>query len=113
MEIQVAHRRDGIAVISPRGRLNMTTAIDLRDAVNTLIAAGELFVVVDLSEVDFIDSSGLGGLVSGLKRAREAGGDLRIVGPNDQARLVLQLTNLDKVLITLEDAETAFSTWGH
>jgi anti-sigma B factor antagonist len=111
LDIQVSHMPGGVAIVSPQGRLNMTSAIDLRDTINILIAGGENYLVVDLSGVEFIDSSGLGGLVSGLKRAREAGGDLRLVSPSEQARLVLELTNLDKVLMSFEDIDAAFASW--
>jgi len=111
MDIGVEHRPGGLTVLRPAGRLNMTTAMDLRQAIVALVTSGSPFVVVDLSQVDFIDSSGLGGLVSGLKTAREAGGDLRLAAPTDQVRLVLQLTNLEKVLIHFDDTELALRSW--
>ncbi|MBC7590775.1 MAG: STAS domain-containing protein [Salinibacterium sp.] len=64
---------------------------------------------VDLSDVDFIDSSGLGALIGGLKAARQAGGDLRIAAPNEQVRLVLQLTNMERVLTAYPAASSAFN----
>ena len=57
--------------------------------------------------VESIDSSGLGSLISGLKAARGAGGDLRISAPNAQVVAVLELTNLNRVLKPRESAETA------
>ena len=111
MDIGVERRPDGLTILSPAGRLNMTTALDLRQAIVTLVTSGSPFVVVDLSQVDFIDSSGLGGLVSGLKTAREAGGDLRLAAPTEQVKLVLQLTNLERVLIPFDDAELAIESW--
>jgi anti-sigma B factor antagonist len=88
----------GAAVVRPEGRLTMVTAPELRAAVADAVAAGCARVVVDLSGVEFIDSSGLGAVIGGLKTARQAGGDLRIAGPGEQVRMVLQLTNLDRVL---------------
>ena len=98
----------GIAVISLAGRLNMVSAADVRAAVSTAVAAGGTRVVVDLADVDFIDSSGLGALISGLKTARQAGGDLRIAAPNEQVRLVLQLTNMERVLSSHDSADSAY-----
>lgn len=111
MDITVERRSGGLTVLKPSGRLNMTSAIDLREAIGALVSSGDFFVVVDLSSIEFIDSSGLGGLISGLKTAREAGGDLRIAAPSEQVRLVLQLTNLERVLIQYEDAEAALASW--
>lgn len=109
MEITVERRDDGLAVVHPAGRLNMVTAGDLRELIASTITAENAHVVVDLSAVSFIDSSGLGALINGLKSAREAGGDLRIAAPNDQVRLVLQLTNLERVLTPYDTIDAAFA----
>jgi anti-sigma B factor antagonist len=87
----------------------MVSAALFRDAVNSSVAEGLTRLSIDLKGVDFIDSSGLGALISGLKAARIAGGDLRIAAPATQVQLVLQLTNMDRVLRAYEDAETAFA----
>ena len=62
---------------------------------------------MDLSSTEFMDSSGLGALVAGLKTARQAGGDLRIASPSAQVQTVLSLTNLDRVLRAHETVEQA------
>jgi len=98
-----------VAVIHGDGRLNMVSAPTLREVVGDVIAAGQNRVVVNLSGVEFMDSSGLGSLVGCLKRARQAGGDLRISAPTAQVAMVLQLSNLDRVLITVESAHTAYT----
>jgi anti-sigma B factor antagonist len=89
---------DGVAVLKPYGRLTMVTAPELRQLVAQTITSGQARIVVDLSATEFMDSSGLGALISGLKTARQAGGDLRIAGLGPQVATVLQLTNLDRVL---------------
>ncbi len=91
--------RDNGRVIRPHGRLTMVSAREFRERVDAEIGAttGAL-VVVDLSDVQFIDSSGLGALVACLKTARQAGGDLRLASPTEQITMVLGLTNLDRVL---------------
>lgn len=99
----------GIAVLKLEGKLNMVSAPHLRQEVQAAVAAGNTRVSIDLTSVDFIDSSGLGALINGLKSTRQAGGDLRIANPSEQVRLVLELTNIDRVLKSYENAETAFS----
>jgi anti-sigma B factor antagonist len=99
----------GVAVLHLDGRLNMVSAARLREAVTSTVAKGHVRIAVDLADVDFMDSSGLGALISGLKTARQAGGDLRIAAPSEQVKLVLQLTNMERVLLAHERAETAFS----
>ena len=92
MEITVHNLDDGVAVLHLAGRLNMVSANDLRGAVQHAVASGRTRIAVDLSGVDFLDSSGLGALIGGVKTTRQAGGELRIAAPTEQVRLVLQLT---------------------
>ena len=87
-----------IAVLQPTGRLNMVAAPAFKNLVEETVASGETHIVVDLGQVTFIDSSGLGVLISGLKATRQAGGDLRIADVPEQVMTVLRLTNLDRVL---------------
>jgi anti-sigma B factor antagonist len=105
----IEHRPDGVAVLKLTGKLNMVSAPTIREGVASLVAHGSTRVVVDLAGVDFLDSSGLGALISGLKSTRQAGGDLRIASPGEQVRLVLRLTNMERVLIPYESPEEAFA----
>ncbi|BDX34727.1 anti-sigma factor antagonist [Mycobacterium antarcticum] len=98
----------GVVVIAPEGRLNMVAAPELRKQLHDLVDGGSNRVVVDLSAIEFIDSSGLGALISGLKLTRSAGGDLRIAAPREQVLTVLELTNLNRVLRTYDSADRAF-----
>ena len=108
--IEFATRKgdDGITVIEPHGRLNMVAAPKLRQLIAVIVDGGDNRVVVDLSLTEFIDSSGLGALISGLKTARQAGGDLRIAAPTAQVESVLALTNLNRVLKAYRSAAEAF-----
>ncbi|WP_461165242.1 STAS domain-containing protein [Arthrobacter sp. R4-81] len=97
------------AVIRTSGRLNMVAAPKLRDLVAHLVRQdGRSHLVVDLADTDFMDSSGLGALIAGLKTARAAGGDLRIARAQAQVLTVLQLTNLDQILHPHETVEECF-----
>lgn len=97
-----------IAVVTGSGKLNMVSAPQLREIVRRSIDEGSARIVVDLSEVAFLDSSGLGALVACLKTARQAGGDLRIAAPSKQVMMVLQLSNLDRVLARFDTAGDAY-----
>ncbi len=94
-------------VITPQGRLNMVAAPRLRSLLTETVKGGRRRVVVDLSATEFMDSSGLGALIAGLKTARQAGGDLRIAQVTPQVAMVLQLTNLDRVLRAYDSVEAA------
>ncbi len=96
IEMQQAHER--VTVVAPKGRLDMASASSFRERVLQLVQSGSTHLVIDLGEVSFVDSSGLGAIIGGLKVARQAGGELRIARPNQQVLLVLDLTSLNRVL---------------
>src|SRR5438105_2331445 len=98
-------------VLRPQGRLDAGTAGVFRAEVRDLLDAGAARIVLDMSEVSFLDSGGIGGIISGVRLVRKAGGDLRIARPSPQANMVLELTSLNKVLpvySSLEDALAGF-----
>ena len=108
MEFETEDHNDDGAVIRLRGRLNMVAAPRLRALVTDTVGRRRRQIVVDLAETDFMDSSGLGALIGGLKTARQAGGDLRIARPTEQVETVLKLTNMDRVLRPYPSVEDAF-----
>ncbi len=108
IEFSVETRDDGIGVVTPQGRLNMVSARRLKEILSTLVAEGTHRIVVDMGETTFLDSSGLGALIGGLKSARQAGGDLRIARVAPAVMTVFELTNLDRVLRARESVDSAF-----
>jgi anti-sigma B factor antagonist len=107
-EFDVRTTDRGIGVVTPRGRLNMVSARQLKELLSGLVNGGTTRIVVDLAETTFLDSSALGALIAGLKSARQAGGDLRIARPTPEVLMVFELTNMDKVLRPRDDVESAF-----
>ena len=79
------------------GELDMSTAPKLRDELLRLSSDGAIDVTVDMSELDFVDSTGLSVLITGLKRLRERGGDLALRSPKPGTRRVLEITGLTEV----------------
>lgn len=109
MSYPIDELQPDVGVIRVDGRLNMVTASQLRDTVTQAVDAGRQRLVVDLTNTSFMDSSGLGALIGALKTARSAGGDLRIAGANEQVLMVLQLSNMDRILRPYETPESAFA----
>jgi anti-sigma B factor antagonist len=109
MQFKTENVGDDIAIVRGDGRLNMVSAPTLRDTVKRSIDGGRARIVVDMSRVQFMDSSGLGALIACLKSARQASGDLKIVAPSAQVLMVLALSNVDQVLPPHETVEEAFS----
>jgi anti-anti-sigma factor len=98
-------------LLSPAGKFNLTVAPQLKERIDELVAQGKTHILVDLQAVDFIDSSGLGALIGGLKSARQHGGDLRIAAPGVQVQAVLKLTNLDRILAPHLTVNEALDGW--
>ncbi len=108
IEFDVRTREDGVGVVIPQGRLNMVSARRLKEVLAEMVSSGTHRIVVDMAETTFLDSSGLGALIGGLKSARQAGGDLRIARPTPAVHAVFELTNLDRVLRARDSVEGAF-----
>lgn len=99
--------REGWAVAHLHGDIDLTTAPRLRERVIGVIVGGQPRVVLDLQQVHFIDSTGLGVVVGLLKRTRSNGGDLRLVSTRASLRQVLELTALDRALPLADTVEAA------
>ena len=85
------------------GEVDLESAAHLRKAIIDLLDVGAKDLVVDLREVEFLDSTGLGVLVGGLKRARSYGGSLRLVCTRDSVLRVFQITGLARVFTMVRD----------
>ena len=88
---------DATAVVRIVGELDVATAPQLRERLAGLTNSGVRAVTVDLAHLDFIDSTGLFVLVSGLKRLRKLGGDLALRSPKPSAMKLFELTGLTDV----------------
>ena len=94
-------RARGTVVVAIRGELDTYTAPRLQSHLQDLIEdQGNLAMVLDLSEMTFIDSSGLSVLVHALKRMRDHGGRLTLSSPKPATSKVLEISGLDKVFET-------------
>jgi anti-sigma B factor antagonist len=111
LEVQSRQVHGGVTVIAPTGRLDVSGAPALKDAVSEAVKNGPTRLVIDLEGVSFVDSTGLGSVIAALKQVRSSKGDLRLAAPNQQVRVVLELTTLDRVFpyyATVEDALSNF-----
>jgi len=98
------------AILTLSGQLNAVTAPDLKAQLKRLAKGGHIQLVVDLTDVPFIGSSGLAALVSAFKTVREAGGAMKLAGLSEQTRTVFTLTRLDRVFEIYPDAASALDT---
>src|SRR5947209_18741065 len=114
-DVESRQTDSGVTVLAPTGRLDVAGAPALKDAVSEAMKNGKPRLVIDMEGVSFVDSSGLGSVVAALKQLRSSQGDLRLAAPNQQVRVVLELTTLDRVFpyyATVEEALSAFRADG-
>jgi len=96
-----------IIVLTPAGRLDITTAWQFRLKLQECISKITPNLVVNLSQVNFIDSSGLTSLVAGMRDADKAKGSFRICNVHPEAKLVFEVTMMDSVFSIFETEEEA------
>jgi anti-sigma B factor antagonist len=97
------------AILAVRGSVDLTTAPALRTRLAELIDDGHTCIVVDLTDTDFLDSTGLGALVAALKRLRVKDGEIRVVCTSGHVRKVFEITSLDRVFGMHESLEAALA----
>ena len=100
---------DGKTVVAVGGENDVYTAPKLRDKITELVAEGSYHLVVDMSEVEFLDSTGLGVLVGGLKKVRTHDGSLELVCNQDRLLKIFRITGLAKVFVIHESADGALA----
>ncbi len=103
-------RTDGDKVIlAVHGSVDLTTAPALRTRLAELIDDGHVCIIVDMTDTDFLDSTGLGALVAALKRLRIKDGEIRVVCDTGHVRKVFEITSLDRVFAMHESLEAALA----
>ncbi|MFI5279856.1 MAG: STAS domain-containing protein [Gemmatimonadales bacterium] len=95
--------KKGVLVVAVSGQLVVGNRQEFKESVLTALEGGERKFLVDFSETGYIDSSGLGVLVSLSKKIRDEGGDLRLAGLNEDLRTLFELTKLD-TLFAISDS---------
>lgn len=110
MDLSIASRTVGAwTVVDVQGEVDIFTAPMLREQVSELVDGGQTRIVLNLLEVSFMDSSGLGTLVGGLKRVKERDGALSLVCATGPVLRVLSITGLHKVLPVYDTVDEATS----
>lgn len=112
MDLSLRDRSDitaDVAVLEVGGEVDAYSAPKLRERIDAIVENGENHLVLDLAGVDFIDSTGLGVLVSGHNKAREAGGRLDLVCNVDRIIKLMRITGLDDVFVIHQSVAEAVS----
>ncbi|MBN3894033.1 MAG: STAS domain-containing protein [Nostoc sp. NOS(2021)] len=94
-----------VTVLELSGILDGIRGNELRREVSNIVANGADILLLDLKEVKFIDSSGLGALVSAMQMVRTANGKLFVCSISDQVRMLFELTKMDRIFQTFADQD--------
>lgn len=95
------------SVIDLEGEVDVYTAPEVKKNIISLLEQGERHVIVNLTAVDYLDSTALGVLIGGLKRLREHDGTLDLICPNPRIRRIFEITGLDKIFDIYDTEEEA------
>jgi len=110
VDLKLGHyARDGIEVIDVQGEIDIYTAPRLRELLINLVSQGDYQLVVNLDKVGFLDSTGLGVLVGGLRRVRAHNGSLDLVCTQQPILKIFRITGLTEVFGIYETVDQAIA----
>ncbi|MFN8488579.1 MAG: STAS domain-containing protein [Caldilineaceae bacterium] len=101
-----------VVVVTLNGRFDAHEVPEVRKSLDNALEQGQGKVVINLSQVSFIDSSGLSMLIQGMKRCRERIGDLYLTDLQQPVRIIFELTRLDKVFAIFPSQAEALRALG-
>ena len=113
MSMKVSNRQvDGIAVVDMSGRITLGEgSVVLRDTVRDLVTKGQKKILLNLGDVTYIDSSGIGELVSAFTAVRREGGELKLLNLTKKVHDLLQITKLYTVFDIKDDEASAIQSF--
>jgi len=106
MELEIEHTVVGdYDVLAPAGEVDLSSYLQLRERIGDLLGEGRTHVVVDLTATTFLDSTALGALIGGRRRAYAAGGSFAIICANPHLLRLFAITKLDLVFDVIPSRE--------
>ena len=110
MDLTLSTREvDGTTIVAVGGEIDVYTAPKLRDKITELVGDGIFHIVIDMESVEFLDSTGLGVLVGGLKKVRAHDGSLELICTQDRLLKIFRITGLAKVFVIHDSADGALA----
>lgn len=107
MRIEIELIDDRTAVCRVSGELDAYTAPDLRDKLDEVLEMGRAWIIADLKQLTYLDSTGLGILVGTAKKCRQAGGDLAVASDRRNLLRIFQISGTEQILNVVPDVEQA------
>lgn len=100
---------DGMKVLDVAGEIDVYTAPQFKDAVNSIIDDGQKHLIIDMGAITYMDSSGFGALLSATRRLRPQGGTINLVKCNTSIDRILRITRLNTVFAVYDSLDDAIS----
>ena len=115
MNLKVTPRSVGgntteVQALDLEGEVDVYTAPVLRQAILDQVEGGVKHLLINLTRVEYLDSTGLGILIGGVKRLKEQGGSLRLVGPSARIQRIFEITGLNKIFDVYASEQEALGT---
>ena len=113
MSLSIASRSvDGVTVLDLSGRISLGEGAEqMRDAILDLVGSGQKKILLNMKNVNYVDSAGLGELIRAHGAAKDRAASVKLLSPSDRVKYVLQLTRLHKYFETYEDEGSALASF--
>jgi len=110
IKVRIKELKEEVAEVILEGEIDVYTSPKVKETLNSLIAEGQRFLVINLEEVTYIDSTGLGVLIGALKRIREKNGNIKLICTNLQIKKIFEITGLVKIFAIYGNEQEALES---
>lgn len=100
-----------VVVLKLQGRLDALSIKDLKNKIKSLMHEHKIHIVLDMEQIDFVDSAGLGGLAAFFRVVKEAGGNIKIASLQEQVWAIFELTRLHLLFEVFDNAISAVNSF--
>jgi len=109
ISFEVTDHSEDTAIVEMSGDLDMYTLPDAKNRIGELIDSGKRFLVMDLTGIQYVDSSGLGFFIGTLKKLRDKSGDMKLINLNNYIHGIFKLIHLHYIIEVCEGREEALA----
>ena len=108
--VENIRREDGVTILAIAGDIDMHRSVEMRERLLEVMSEKPETTVINLSRVDFMDSSGLATLVEAMQLSRRYGGQIKLVGVQQRVRSILEISRLDSIFPIFESEAEALAS---
>jgi len=102
-----------VIILTPIGEVDIYTSPVLKEKINSLIEHNSRRILIDLSHLEYIDSTGIGVIRSSLNQIHSCNGDIRLLSPTVLVKRMLELTNVDRIARVYDKQSDALRDWAN